>query len=83
MTGRDPDRAGHVPVGMACRPEGKCCEWAESSHAPSPGLIEYWCGTSYGNPGEGRLGWSSKLDTDLFDLAKAKATAKSLEASRV
>ncbi|KAG2490973.1 hypothetical protein HYH03_010647 [Edaphochlamys debaryana] len=45
------------------------------------GLIEYWCGTSYGHPDGGRLAWSSKLDTDLFDLAKAKATAKSLEVS--
>lgn len=48
-------------------------------HAPPQGLIEYWCGTSYGHPGDGRVGWSSKLDTDLFDLAKAKTTARSLE----
>ncbi|GIL83353.1 hypothetical protein Vretimale_11294 [Volvox reticuliferus] len=45
------------------------------------GMIEYWCGSSYGHPGGGRVAWSSKLDTDLFDLAKAKATALSLELS--
>ncbi|EFJ47438.1 hypothetical protein VOLCADRAFT_61491 [Volvox carteri f. nagariensis] len=47
----------------------------------SKGMIEYWCGTSYGHPEGGRVAWSSKLDTDLFDLAKAKATALSLEVS--
>lgn len=53
----------------------------------SAGMIEMWCGTSYGHPqpdtssGQAvpRLAWSSKLDTDLFDLAKAKTVAKSLE----
>lgn len=44
-----------------------------------PGMIEYWCGTSYCHPDGDRVVWSSKLDTDLFDLAKAKATALSLE----
>ncbi|GLC33697.1 Peptidylprolyl isomerase [Pleodorina starrii] len=46
------------------------------------GMLEYWCGTSYGHPDGGRVAWGSKLDTDLFDLAKAKATAMSLEVSR-
>ncbi|KAG2449525.1 hypothetical protein HYH02_005667 [Chlamydomonas schloesseri] len=54
------------------------------------GMIEMWCGTGYGYPepdtssGQAvpRLAWSSKLDTDLFDLAKAKTVAKSLEVSR-
>ncbi|KAG2431728.1 hypothetical protein HXX76_009224 [Chlamydomonas incerta] len=54
------------------------------------GMIEMWCGTSYGHPAPDsssgqaapRLAWSSKLDTDLFDLAKAKTVAKSLEISR-
>ncbi|KXZ54623.1 hypothetical protein GPECTOR_4g688 [Gonium pectorale] len=49
--------------------------------ADAKGFIEYWCGTSYGHPDGGRVGWSSKLDTDLFDLAKAKTTARSLEVS--
>ncbi|GFR48933.1 hypothetical protein Agub_g10939, partial [Astrephomene gubernaculifera] len=50
--------------------------------ADSKGLIECWCGSSYGHPDGGRVGWSSKLDTDLFELAKARTTAKSLEVSR-
>lgn len=46
------------------------------------GFIEYWCASSYGPPAEGAVKFTSKLDTDLYCLAKAKTHARSLEVSK-
>jgi len=47
----------------------------------SMGFIEYWAGTGYGAPTAPAVSWTMKLDTSLFDLAKAKTTARSLDLS--
>jgi hypothetical protein len=46
------------------------------------GFIEYWSGTDYSAPTPPVVSFTMKLDTDLFDLAKSKTTARSLEVSR-
>ncbi len=43
------------------------------------GFLEYWSARSYEAPGHEAVSFSSKLDTDLFDVAKAKAVARSIE----
>lgn len=45
------------------------------------GVIEYWDASSHTWPEEG-LNFGSKMDTDLYTLAKAKTTAVSLDVSR-
>ena len=45
------------------------------------GMIEYWTGEGHAFPSEG-VDFSSKLDTDLYVLAKAKTGVHSLEVSR-
>ena len=45
------------------------------------GVIEYWTGSDYAFP-EAQVTFSMKLDTNLFALAKAKTTSKSLEVSK-
>ncbi|GAX76906.1 hypothetical protein CEUSTIGMA_g4352.t1 [Chlamydomonas eustigma] len=50
--------------------------------ADTKGFIEYWSGSSYEAPEAAAISFSSKLDTDLFDVAKAKAVARSIEVSR-
>jgi hypothetical protein len=45
----------------------------------SQGFIEYWSGSTYSAPAPPVVSFTMKLDTDLFDLAKGKTTAKSLE----
>ena len=45
------------------------------------GMIEYWTGSDYTFP-KAQVAFSMKLDTDLFALAKAKTTSKSLEVSK-
>ena len=45
------------------------------------GVIEYWSGSTYTFP-QDQVAFSMKLDTDLYALAKAKATSKSLEVSK-
>jgi hypothetical protein len=45
------------------------------------GMIEYWSGSDYAFP-QDQVAFRMKLDTDLFALAKAKATSKSLEISK-
>lgn len=45
------------------------------------GLIEYWSGTDYAFPQEA-VTFKLKLDTDLYALAKAKTSSKSLEISK-
>ncbi len=44
-------------------------------------MIEYWSGSTYTFPQE-QVAFTMKLDTDLFALAKAKTTSKSLEISK-
>ena len=44
-------------------------------------MIEYWSGSDYTFPQE-QVDFTMKLDTDLFALAKAKTTSKSLEISK-
>lgn len=43
------------------------------------GFIEYWSATTYEPPGSPAVIFNSKLDTDLFDVAKAKAAARSIQ----
>ncbi|KAL0026716.1 hypothetical protein WJX79_006852 [Trebouxia sp. C0005] len=45
------------------------------------GIIEYWSGSDYTFP-QDQVAFKMKLDTDLFALAKAKTTSKSLEISK-
>ena len=45
------------------------------------GMIEYWTSEGHAFPAEG-VDFSSKLDTDLYALAKAKTEVHSLEVSR-
>lgn len=45
------------------------------------GMIEYWSGSDYTFP-QAQVTFTMKLDTDLFSLAKAKTTSKSLEVSK-
>ena len=45
------------------------------------GMIEYWSGSDYAFPHD-QVVFKMKLDTDLFALAKAKTTSKSLEISK-
>ncbi|MEW5307627.1 MAG: hypothetical protein WDW36_010006 [Sanguina aurantia] len=47
----------------------------------SKGFLEYWSGSSYSHPTTG-VTWSLKMDTGLFELARAKTVARSLEVSR-
>ena len=44
-------------------------------------MIEYWSGSDYSFP-EDQVSFTMKLDTDLFALAKAKTSSKSLEISK-
>lgn len=44
-------------------------------------MIEYWSGSDYTFP-QAQVTFTMKLDTDLFSLAKAKTTSKSLEVSK-
>ena len=44
------------------------------------GMIEYWSANGYGFP-EGDVEFSTKMDTDLYALPKAKAMPQSLEIS--
>ncbi|KAG1663107.1 hypothetical protein FOA52_010510 [Chlamydomonas sp. UWO 241] len=46
------------------------------------GFLEYWSASDYGQPSADAVSFSSKLDTDLFDLVKAKCVAWSIEASK-
>ncbi len=51
-------------------------------HGSRPaGHIEYWSPSSFRFPADGAA-FASKLDTDLYALAKAKAVALSLDVSR-
>ncbi len=68
-------------------PSLSCCVegWApKGSHplvvfARVQGLIEYWSGTApHKAPEPPVVSFTSKLDTDLFDLVKAKTTAQSI-----
>ena len=45
------------------------------------GVIEYWDAGSHAFPADA-VTFDSKLDTDLYALAKAKTTAASLDVSR-
>lgn len=45
------------------------------------GMIEYWSGSDYSFP-QDQVSFTMKLDTDLFALAKAKTSSKSLEISK-
>lgn len=55
-----------------------------TSTSPSPptGFIEYWAGSTLKPPPPGAVGFSLKMDTDLFALAAAKTRARSLDVSR-
>ncbi len=44
-------------------------------------MIEYWSGSDYAFP-QDQVAFKMKLDTDLFALAKATTTSKSLEISK-
>lgn len=44
-------------------------------------MIEYWSGSNYSFP-QDQVSFTMKLDTDLFALAKAKTSSKSLEISK-
>ena len=44
------------------------------------GMIEYWSAKEYGFPEEG-VDFSTKMDTDLYALPKAKALPQSLDIS--
>lgn len=50
--------------------------------ADAKGFLEYWSATGYEAPQAPQVSFSSKLDTDLFDIAKAKAVARSIEVSK-
>eukprot|EP00798_Chlamydomonas_sp_ICE-L_P002193 gene2193-33747_t len=50
--------------------------------ADSKGFIEYWSASSYKAPTKPVVSFSTKLDTSLFEIAKAKAVVQSLELSR-
>jgi peptidylprolyl isomerase domain and WD repeat-containing protein 1 len=43
------------------------------------GFLEYWNGTSYESPSPPTISFTMKLDTNLFDLAKAKTVAHCIE----
>ena len=62
---------------------GAYCSRCHFPHLCEPtrpqGFLEYWSATSYEAPGPAAVSFSSKLDTDLFDVAKAKAVARSIE----
>lgn len=45
------------------------------------GIIEYWDASSHSFPSEA-VSFDSKLDTDLYALAKVQTTAASLDVSR-
>ena len=44
------------------------------------GMIEYWSATTYSFP-EADVDFSTKMDTDLYALPKAKAVPQSLDIS--
>ena len=39
------------------------------------GFIEYWCASTYGSPARPTVSFDTKLDTDLFELAKVRGRA--------
>lgn len=43
------------------------------------GFLEYWDGTSYAAPSPPTISFNMKLDTNLFDLAKAKTVSHCIE----
>ena len=45
----------------------------------SQGFLEYWNATSYESPAAPTVAFTMKLDTNLFDLAKAKTVANCIE----
>ncbi|CAD7694703.1 unnamed protein product [Ostreobium quekettii] len=45
------------------------------------GVVEYWSGSTYDFP-QAAVKFSLKLDTHLYELAKAKSTSRSLEISK-
>ena len=57
------------------------CRQLTAAHDVAAGVIEYWSGSDYTFPQE-QVDFTMKLDTDLFALAKAKTTSKSLEISK-
>uniref|UniRef100_A0A7S3QTC1 peptidylprolyl isomerase n=1 Tax=Dunaliella tertiolecta TaxID=3047 RepID=A0A7S3QTC1_DUNTE len=46
------------------------------------GFLEYWDGTSYEAPSAPTVSFTMKLDTNLFDLAKAKTVAHCIEVDK-
>ncbi|KAJ9519253.1 hypothetical protein QJQ45_017913 [Haematococcus lacustris] len=50
--------------------------------ADSNGFLEYWSGSSYQAPAPPTVSFTMKLDTDLFELVKAKTSAHCLEVSK-
>ena len=45
------------------------------------GVLDYWNATSYAFP-DGVVNFHLKLETDLFELAKRKTTARSISVRR-
>ena len=45
------------------------------------GVLEYWGAEEYGRPSPGAVSFKFKMDTDLYDLAKAKAQPCSISFS--
>ena len=66
-----------MPRGLAPQ---NAAEKKQRRHACA-GMIEYWGSSGRAVPRED-MGFGSKLDTDLYALAKAKARVHSLEVSR-
>lgn len=44
-------------------------------------MLEYWGGEEYGRPPPGMVSFKFKMDTDLYDLAKAKTRPCSISFS--
>ena len=69
----------HNSVHHVFRDLSSCC--ASATVIVFAGVIEYWSGSDHTFPQE-EVAFTMKLDTDLFALAKAKTTSKSLEISK-
>ena len=57
------------------------CTGCSQSVGYNAGVLEYWSGSTYSFPADA-VSFRSKLDSDLYALAKAKAQARHLEISK-
>lgn len=70
-----------VPADQTCVSVTLILSAAQCHNSHAAGMIEYWSGTDYTFP-QDVVSFKLKLDTDLYALAKAKTSSKSLEISK-